>query len=83
MVEAQFIPDKTIARGIYIEHYEVLKKLKNGNGWSNLPAVQEDARKFKEGFMEIGVQEKDITLFYDLNFDDFDDFFRATGKQVR
>ena len=30
MVEEDFVADRTIARGIYNEHFEVLKKLKNG-----------------------------------------------------
>ena len=83
MVEEDFVADRTIARGIYNEHFEVLKKLKNGKGWSNLPAVKEDALKFKQGFMEIGVQEKDITLSYDFGFDDFDHFFKKTNAQLK
>ena len=83
MVQAYFVPDIIIARGIYNEHYAELRMFKDGEGWDDLPAVYEDSLKFYQGFMEIGVEETDFTLSYDFGFDDFQNFFRETVNEVR
>jgi len=46
MVQAYFVPDIIIARGIYNEHYAELRMFKDGEGWDDLPAVYEDSLKF-------------------------------------
>ena len=78
-----FVPNKVIAQGVYNEEFDKIRRFANGIGWDNLPAVNEDARKFSQGLLEMGINEGDITANHNISFDDFDALFRGLHDQVK
>ena len=74
--QKSFKPSKFIARGIYNEHFDNIRRFRNGKGFKDLISVKEDARKFRQGLLEIGISNTDITDSHNLSYDDFDQLFK-------
>ena len=78
-----FKPSRFIAHGIYNEHFDNIRRFRNGIGWKDLPSVKEDARKFRQGLLEIGINNEDITDSHNLSFDDFDQLFKDLNFRIK
>ena len=78
-----FEPDRFIAQGVFNKTYDQIRAFKNGEGWANLPAVVDDAVKFRSGCLELGIEETAITISEDFSKKDFADFLKATYVKVK